>query len=333
MLSPPQRPSRPAKGRQPQALESTKSPSQPKEFRRWKLQDGVNKKAISLDQDKMKTIYRWMWQHSTRTAKGHEFEFKLLLATLGFNDAAFSPQLRKQLRTKVYDQIRHNSEGLKRLGAVTMALDGNKKKVVQFAEWTEGWASSDSWNGDPRPPNWTQVFFNPYFGEARGWLHLKALVSSKKDSDSPPVPGRLVVEEPEATDLASHQSNNNGQSRGSDITTPEAFDFLCRPYLAVSSPIYDVDVSELPQYHGAQLTPTDPNHPLRSDPRFVPLDLDFGGDVYEEENFGDEGHEYYEDHDGFEARTEYQADDDTMGSEMPVELGTSHFTSINFDCH
>ena len=312
-LSPPQRPSRHAKGRPPQMPASPTSPaSQPSAVGRWKPQDGLNKKAASLGRDRIRTIYRWMWQHNTRTAKGHEFEFKLLLATLGFSDPVLSPQLRNQLRTKVRDQIRHTSEDLKRLKAITMVLDGNKKKVVQFAEWTEGWMSGN-WDGDPRPPSWTQVFLNPYFGEGRGWLHMKVPVSSKEDSDSLLAPETLVVEEREATELANH-SNNSGQSRGPDITSPGAFNFLCRSHLAVSSPSYEVDVSELPQYLGVQLTPTDPNHPLRPDPRFVPLDMDCcGEDMYEEEHHGDE---YYED---YEARTEeYHAYYGTTGSEMFV---------------
>lgn len=291
-------------------------PSQPEELDGLDLQEVLDQNPVSLGSNQMKAIYRWMWQHSTCTAKDHDFEFKLLLLTLGFCHPAFSPELKGLLRAKVYEQISQNATELKLLGAVTTIFDKKKKRrIVQFAEWTEGWMS-ESWDGSPRPPCWTQLFFNPYFGESRGWLHMRVPVPAGKDTDLLVGPETLVVEEPAAHNQPQHESNHAQQSHASKASearqdlgniSPRTFRYLFKAAQTSSSPSYRVDISELPQYHGVQLTPNDPNHPLRPHPEFVAS----GQDYYE--NIDDE--EYY-DEDDYEDSTEgSQVEDDTMDSD------------------
>lgn len=191
-----------------------------------------------------------------------------------------------------------------------------KKKIPLFAEWTEAWMSK-SWDGSPERPRWTQLFLDPYFGEARGWLHMRVPVPLNEEKESDPIPETFVVEESEAIDGPCHlsdkpkpedstETHEEAQNPGKlpDRITFVSFKFLCTPASPVSNTGYAIDVSQLPQYHGVQLTPNDPYHPLRPDPSFTHADLDlYDESDYEEEEY-EEDVEYGED-------VEYEEDVDS----------------------
>jgi hypothetical protein len=294
------------------------SPSPPKVLDGLELQDILNKEPVSLGPNQKKAIYRWMWQHSTTTAKGHECEFKFLLASLGFCHAAFSPQLRELLRAKTYEQIRNNATELRKMGAVTTVLNERKKKVVRFAEWTEGWMST-SWDGCTQPPSWTQLFFNPYFGESRGCPDMQSTFSAGEDAKSQPRSEILVIEDTEVSGRTQYGSNHS-ESDDPSTTCAESQNLneilfeTCRVHYDSigldSGPNYEVDVSQLPQYIGVYLTPNDPYHPMRPDPAFVAMHADvyndgyYGGNEYgkgkyeeRDEGFGGFGGDFEEDQD------------------------------------
>ena len=246
------------------------------------MQDILDKKPASLGPNQKKAIYRWMWQYNTTTAKGYEIEFQSLLASLGFCNRAFSPKLKELLRTKAYEQIRHNGIELRRRGAITTVLDEKKKKVAQFAEWTEGWMSK-SWDGSPQPPSWRQLFFRPYFGESHRQPHTKLPVVINRDTDSHLEPEKLVVEKTGAS------GSNNLEPDRPSITSDESQELnkimletcniYCNSIGMTSGPNYEVDVSQLLRYQGVQLTPNDAHRPLQTSRTFVGM----YADVYDEE--------------------------------------------------
>lgn len=272
---------------------------------------------------KMKYIYRWMWVNSTRSVKGYKAEFDGLLDFFGFTNPAITALAQKQLRAGVEEQIKINAERLKIFGAYTLVANGNKKpKMVRYAEWTEAWMSP-SWDGDIRPPHWTHVLFNPYWGKARELLYKRDSPRGEKASDSLLDPELFVVEEREAENPQRPDSDAPQVSHESQIISLEQFNYLCRSNLANSNPGYRVDVSELPQYNGVQLTPCLKDHPVRPDPLFWPVEQDqLDGEMHESEQYndgymdyggGEEDHDDYEDIENHELRGEgYQADVDSM---------------------
>lgn len=240
--------------------------------------------GLRKDPARMKSICRWMLQHSTLSVRGHEYEFGKLLAALGFSDSSFSDQLKKDLRAEVQGKIRENAEDFKTLGAFTLVHRGSERnKVVQFAEWTECWMS-DNWDGDPRPPSCVTLFFNPYFGEAQKSRSIRPLLAKDCGSTSLLSPEALVFEELEIT----HQprKSSKGDKQDTPLITPDqsskvkisalsSLNFRQMSSLANSTKNYEVDVSELPQYQSVQLTQSDPLNPLRLDVHSLPPNFDW----------------------------------------------------------
>lgn len=264
-----------------------------------------------------------MWVNSTRSVKGYKAEFDGLLDFFGFTNPAITALAQKQLRAGVEEQIKINAERLKIFGAYTLVANGNKKpKMVRYAEWTEAWMSP-SWDGDIRPPHWTQVLFNPYWGETRALMRKRDSVGVEKASDSLLDPELFVVEEREADNPQCPGSDAPQVSHESQISSLEQFNYLCRSNLASSNPGYRVDASELPQYQGVQLTPCLKDHPVRPDPLFFPMEQDHldeemhgsekYNDGYMDYGGGEEDHDDYGDIENHELRGEgYQADVDSM---------------------
>jgi hypothetical protein len=268
------------------------------------LQHVLEGKATPLGPVQRKTVYRWMRQNNARKITGHEERLTGLLNALGFTNPAFSGQLRKLLYVKVRHLIWRLGDELKREGVIAVVLDEENKETVRFAEWTERWLLP-SWDGSTRPPGWTELFFNPEFKDM-AWNAAQQTNDIVEDMNSSLDHEILVVEEPEVLGTAEEGSPDDGAEEVGpedpstiyeelhELNRPRAIfsESSCTAIGRHSHVAYQIDLSELPQYQGVQLTPNHPNHPPQSDPEFM---ASHPTDSYDEE-YSEEGG--YEDESG-----------------------------------
>lgn len=249
--------------------------------------------VFSLSQKK--TIFRWMRTNSARYVRKNEVSFSQLLFTLGFTHPGLPPEVKMALQRKVRRLIWRTGNKLLKGGLITVELDENNNETVKFGEWTKSWMLSD-WDGQTRRTGWMDIFFEPNFNEL-GWTAGTKFQGAVGDVCHPLGPEILVVEEPEALEdqeddfVEDLYSSRDEFYDGEWPSTPS----FQPSYLATarhSHFAYQIDISELPQYQGVQLTPNDRYHPQRPDLEFMALHAQvFYDDEYDEETCGEEPEE------------------------------------------
>jgi hypothetical protein len=214
--------------------------------------------------------------------QGHTVELRGLLSELGF-ELPDHPNLTRLLDIKVRAQIHRIATELRKTEILIVKVGEDKKETLEYAEWAEGWLK-ESWDGNPEAPGWMQLFLDPYFGDSRPLPEIAPVSKRKREppavelDNDPPSPDReiFVVEEPDEL----HEADDGAQAGENNAGLREPYMPVSRTIIASTYkmkeiqkptpplPGYKIDLSELPQYRGVQLTPADPNHPLRPHPDF-----------------------------------------------------------------